>query len=284
MSICLTKEINISINYFKKMCESPDVTQTARECSDTKTASLLHYIFRFAQQFDLEHPLAGCILSRQGQTIHFESLIKALKPEQFDQLEKASLQYLRHLSTGWNESVPEVSEKFKASVSKNIETTHAVVLQKENPPLTIDSIVLRKVAKLQSECKVVISDPNDNNFSSKIVYICGEKEQINRFFEIVRSSLSYEPKSLLQFTMEVVSKNYQRDDDEINSLPKGLRDKIISYLPTLPTSFKVVLHSHYICTYNSHIIERERENSFKERFNEIAARERKVSVDWNLNG
>lgn len=242
MTFSITKEISAGINNFKSHCENQDVQQTACECSDNKTASLLYRIFQFANQFDIDHPLAGCILSRQGQTIHLKALIKALKPEQFDQLEKASIKYLRHLSSGWNESSLEVSEKFKAS--KNIETSHAVVLQKDNPPLTIDSLVLRKISKLQSECKVVISNPTDRNFSSKIVYICGEKEQINRFFAIVRSSLDYEPKSLLQLTVEVVSKKHQRDDDEINSLPIELKNKIISYLPTSV----VAVHNPISCT------------------------------------
>lgn len=285
MSLLITKEIGAVITRFKESCENTNVKQIACECSDAKTASLLFNIFKFADRFDWNYPLADCGISLQGQSIQLESrLNKPITPEKFDNLEKASLIYLRHLSTGWEESSTEESEKFKASLHRRhlttvweeslksekfkaspsitIDTANAVVLQKvRGPHLTSDSIVLDQVSKIQSDCKVSISNLKDRNFSSKIVYICGEREQLKRFFEIVRSSLSYEPKSLIHLTLEVLNQNYKRNDNDLNILPIVLRDRVNSRLPTPD------IGKSYDCT---HLVDRKETN--REDIQELCAR------------
>lgn len=244
MNLLITKEIGVCINSFKESCENSSVEQIACECSDTKTASLLFNIFKFANTFDWNNPLTACQLSLQGKSIQLKSVLgKTIKSEKLDVLETASLNYLRHLSTGWKKSSTEESERFKVSSSKIIDTANAVVLQKARPHLTLDSIVLQEVSKIQSDCKVSVSNLSDRNFNSRIIYICGEREQLDQFFEIVRSSLSYEPKSLLHLTLEILSRNYKRDDNDLNILPGGLRDRVNSYLPT---SDKVVDKSDFL--------------------------------------
>jgi len=154
-------------------------------------------------------------------------LAKPLTPERLDSLEKASLVYLRHLTTGWEESSAKESERLKAVFSKTIDTTDKVVLQKPRPHLTLDSIVLDALSKRESNCEISVGDAA---LSAKITYLCGHGKKLNSFLNIISSSFTHEPKSLFHLTLEVLSRNYKRDDKELNILPEVLKDKV-SYLP-----------------------------------------------------
>lgn len=217
MSLTISKEINAGINKFKEACDSKS-TEVTCTCTNAKTASLLYYIFNFANQYAWCKPLPVHEIALKGQSVQLRSVLEnAIKPEMLDDLEKASLNYLRYLSTGWKAPSSDEAEKFKASASD-------VVLQKAKYNLTVDSRVLEDIFKIQPDCGVTMT-----GFSARTI-ISGEKEKLERLIAIVRSSLSYEPKSLVHLTLEVLAQNFKRDDNELTRLPLGLKDKACSYL------------------------------------------------------
>jgi len=237
----LTAQLSNVVNSFRTGVFTTNDRNELAISSETTDNDLFCNLLEYSCKWASPSPIEGYTLSARNGCIHLISSKNTDKDNKMDPnllkaLEKATEAYLLFMSVGWRESSQEVKQQvveyrevFRCQERK---TSDSVVYEKTydlSNPHPLVHLLYRDILMDLPQCfdlEIPGTELGRKSLSHNKIFLYGTKSELDKFILTIRSGQIPVAKSLLDITLKYVAKRFDENDENLNTLPRELKERV----------------------------------------------------------